>query len=117
MIRAGKRVGRLGARWRSHWHARRRISLQPHRPAARRSAMTPDERERLIEEVLARYRTVLRQRLENEPQTLDEIEQAVEDVSQVMDDELAGRLLQRKEQPAVPEENTAACPHCGGRGR
>jgi hypothetical protein len=79
--------------------------------------MTREERERLIEEVLARYRDVLRQRLEREPQTLDEIEQAVEDVSQVMDDELERRLLKRKEQPEIPEENQAACPHCGRRSR
>ena len=79
--------------------------------------MTPEERERLIEEVLARYRDVLRQRLAQEPRTLDEIEQAVEDVSQVMDDELECRLLERKERPEVPEENQAACPHCGYRSR
>jgi hypothetical protein len=79
--------------------------------------MTPEERERLVEEVLARYRDVLRQRLEKEPRTLDEIEQAVEDVSQVMDDELERRLLRRQERPEVPAENQAACPRCGGRGR
>jgi hypothetical protein len=79
--------------------------------------MTPDERDRLIEAVLARYRDVLRQRLVQEPQTLDEIEQAVEDISQVMEDELERRLLQRKERPEVPEENQAACPHCGQWGR
>lgn len=79
--------------------------------------MTPEERERLIEEVLARYRDVLRQRLAQEPQTLDEIEQAVEEVSQVMDDELERRLLERQQRPEIPEENHAACPRCGGRGR
>jgi hypothetical protein len=79
--------------------------------------MTPEARERLIEEVLACYRDVLRQRLAQEPQTLDEIEQTVEDVSQVMDDELERRLLRRKERPDVPEENQAACPRCGGRSR
>lgn len=75
--------------------------------------MTPEERERLIEEVLARYRDVLRQRLAQEPQTLDEIEQAVEEISRVMDGELERRLLHRKEQPEIPEENQAACPRCG----
>jgi hypothetical protein len=79
--------------------------------------MTPEERERLIEEVLARYRQVLRQRLEKEPQTLDEIEQAVEDVSQVMEDELERRLLKHKERPEIPEENQACCPRCGQWGR
>ena len=75
--------------------------------------MTAEERERLIEAVLARYREVLQQRLRDAPQTLDEIEQAVEDISQAMDDELERRLLERQEQPAVPEDNRAACPHCG----
>jgi hypothetical protein len=79
--------------------------------------MTPEERERLIEEVLARYRDVLQQRLAKEPQTLDEIEQAVEEISQVMDDELERRLLKRKEQPEIPAENQAACPRCGRWGR
>jgi len=75
--------------------------------------MSPEERERLIDEVLARYREVLRQRLADEPQTLDEIEQAVEDVGQVMEDELERRLLKHHEQPEIPEENQAACPRCG----
>src|SRR2546426_12802262 len=79
--------------------------------------MTAEEREHLIDAVLTRYREVLRQRLRDEPQTLDEIEQAVEDISQVMDDELERRLLEHKERPAVPEDNRAACPACGGWGR
>ncbi|MGH2855825.1 MAG: ISKra4 family transposase [Solirubrobacteraceae bacterium] len=79
--------------------------------------MTTEEQERLIDAVLTRYRAVLRQRLRDEPQTLDEIERAVEDISQVMDDELERRLLEHKEQPAVPEDNQAACPDCGGWGR
>jgi hypothetical protein len=79
--------------------------------------MTGEERERLIEAVLARYREVLQQRLRDTPQTLDEIEQAVEDISQTMDDELERRLLKQQERPAVPEDNQAACPQCGGAGR
>jgi hypothetical protein len=79
--------------------------------------MTPEERERLIEAMLARYRAVLRQRLQNEPQTLDEIEQAVEEIGQVMEDELERRLLRRQERPEIPEEHQAACPHCGNPGR
>lgn len=79
--------------------------------------MTPEERERLIEAVLARYRELLRQRLTDEPQTLDEIEQTVEEIGQVMDQELERRLLQRQEQPEIPEENQAACPRCGCWGR
>jgi len=79
--------------------------------------MAGEDRERLIEEVLARYREVLQRRLANEPQTLDEIEQAVEDISQVMEPELERRLLERREKPVVPEENEAACPDCSGRAR
>jgi hypothetical protein len=79
--------------------------------------MTGEERERLIEELLTRYRTVLRQRLADEPQTLDEIEQAVEEIGQVMENELERRLLKHEEQPAIPEDNQTACPHCGGWGR
>ena len=79
--------------------------------------MTGDDRERLIDEVLARYGEVLRRRLADEPQTLDEIEQAVEDISQTMEKELERRLLERRERPEVPAENTAACPCCGGRAR
>jgi hypothetical protein len=76
--------------------------------------MTEAERERLIEQVLDRYRDVLRDRLVQEPQTLDEIEQAVEEISQVMDDELERQLLKQQEQPEIPAENRAACPQCGG---
>jgi hypothetical protein len=79
--------------------------------------MNRAERERLIEEMLARYREVLQQRLADEPQTLDEIEQAVEEVGQVMEDELERRLLKRKEQPEIPADNQTACPQCGGWGR
>jgi hypothetical protein len=79
--------------------------------------MTAEERERLIDAVLTRYRDVLRQRLAHEPQTLDEIEQTVEEISQVMENELERRLLERKEQPEIPEDNQAACPQCGGWGR
>jgi hypothetical protein len=79
--------------------------------------MTPQERERLIEHMLARYRELLRQRLTDEPKTLDEIEQTVAEISQGIDQELERRLLERKEQPAIPEENQAACPRCGCWGR
>lgn len=79
--------------------------------------MNPEERERLIEAMLARYREVLRQRLADEPQTLDEIEQTVEEIGQVMEDELERRLLHRQEKPEIPAENQAPCPHCGDPGR
>jgi hypothetical protein len=79
--------------------------------------MTSEERERLIEAVLARYRELLRQRLADEPQTLDEIEEAVEEIGRAMEEELERRLLRRKQQPEIPEENQAACPQCGLWGR
>ncbi len=79
--------------------------------------MTAEERQHLIEAALARYREVLEQRLANEPQTLNEIEQAVEEIGQVMEDDLERRLLERKERPAIPEDNQAACPRCGRWGR
>lgn len=79
--------------------------------------MTTDERERLIVELVARYRDLLLQRLNQDPQTLDEIEQVVERISQVMDQELERRLLKQKERPTRPAENQIPCPHCAGRAR
>jgi len=79
--------------------------------------MTAKERERLIEEVLARYRELLQQRLAEEPQTLDEIEETVEEIGQTMEQELERRLLEYKEKPERPADNHAACPYCGGWGR
>jgi hypothetical protein len=79
--------------------------------------MTHEERQRLVDALLARYREVLEQRLAAEPRPLDEIEQAVEEISQVMDDELERRLLHHQEPPAIPADNQAACPRCGRWGR
>jgi len=79
--------------------------------------MTAQERERLIEEMLARYRELLQQRLVDEPQTLDEIEETVEEIGQTMEEALERRLLERKERPERPAENHAACPQCGRWGR
>src|SRR6266571_2907100 len=107
MIRAGKRAVEERGSSRSHGPARWRNSWQPHHAAARRMAMTPEERQHLIEAALARYREVLEQRLANEPRTLNEIEQAVEEIGQVMEDDLERRLLERKERPAIPEDNQA----------
>lgn len=76
--------------------------------------MDPAERERLIEELVAHYRRTLGQQLEQDPQTLDQIEQLVEDVSVEMDRALEERLLER---PEGPPENQARCPHCPGVGR
>src|SRR5688500_7301027 len=79
--------------------------------------MTDQEREQLIQKLLARYAHVLRERLTEEPQTLDEIEQRVEDIGQVMEAELERRLLERRETPEQPAENRTACPQCGGSAR
>lgn len=67
--------------------------------------------------MLTRYRQLLRERLVNEPQTLDEIEQTVEEIGQELDQELERRLLQRRKPPKNPNENRALCPRCGGVGR
>jgi hypothetical protein len=75
--------------------------------------MTDPEREALIQELTARYVTLLREGLAEEPRTLEQIEQRVEEVGQAVERELERRLLERREQPSVPEENQAACPQCG----
>jgi hypothetical protein len=75
--------------------------------------MTPTEREQFIDALSIRYRDLLRELLADEPRTLDEIEQAVAEIGHTMDLELERRLLRRKEQPDLPEENQMACPHCG----
>lgn len=72
--------------------------------------MNPTDRDRLIEELLARYRATLERQLRRDPQTLDQIEQVVEDVGREMDQELERAILDRK-QP--PPENRARCPQCG----
>jgi hypothetical protein len=69
----------------------------------------PTERERLIEEMVQRYRQTLERQLQREPQTLDEIEQVVEDVSVEMERELEQRILEQVEAPPV---NQASCPQC-----
>ncbi len=79
--------------------------------------MSNEERQRLIESVVAQYRELLQQRLAREPRTLDEIEQAVEEIGRAMEDELERRLLERKAHPEVPADNQAACPRCGRWGR
>jgi hypothetical protein len=75
--------------------------------------MTEREREELAQELSARYAELLRQQLAEEPVTLDQIEQRVEDIGRTMEAELERRLLERREQPAIPEDNQVACPHCG----
>ena len=59
--------------------------------------MTPSERDRLIEAMVERYRAVLEQRVPQGPQTLDEIEQTVEEVSVEMERELERRILEQQE--------------------
>src|SRR5690349_18303345 len=76
--------------------------------------MEPTERERLIAELVEQYRQSLGRQLEQDPQTLDQIEQLVEEVGVEMDRALEERLLQR---PAGPPENQARCPFCPGYGR
>jgi len=75
--------------------------------------MTPAERQRLIEETVTQYRRLLERRLEEDPQTLDEIEQVVEEIGQEMDRTLEQRILEQ----LPPEENRTACPQCGGPAR
>jgi hypothetical protein len=79
--------------------------------------MSTEDRERLIEAMLSRYRQLLLERLADEPKTLDEIEQTVEEIGQELDEELERRLLQRRQGPKEPDENRALCPHCGREGR
>lgn len=74
--------------------------------------MTEQEREALIEEVSRRCAELLRQGLADEPLTLDEIEQRVEEIGRTLEGEIERRLLERREHPEVPEENQAACPQC-----
>ncbi len=75
--------------------------------------MTEREREALIQKLTARYAELLREGLADEPRTLDEIEQRVEEIGQAVEAELERRLLERREQPEVPEDNQTACPQCG----
>ena len=72
--------------------------------------MDPADRNRLIEALVARYRTTLERHLRRAPQTIDQIEAVVEDVSREMDQELEQAIL---DQQQPPPENQARCPHCG----
>lgn len=70
--------------------------------------MSPAEREQLIEETLAHYRALLERRLAENPGTLAEIEQTVEEISQEMD-----RILEQRILDIFPSEaNQASCPQC-----
>ena len=81
--------------------------------------MANPERDQLIEEMVQRYRRVLEQRLPERSQTLDEIEQTVEDVSVEMEQELERRILERQQQLgpwAEARENQVRC-SCGAMAR
>jgi hypothetical protein len=72
--------------------------------------MSTPERQQTIDDLVARYRKLLEQRLPHAPQTLDQIEQTVEEISRQLEQELEQRIL---EQQQPPPSNRAACPHCG----
>jgi hypothetical protein len=76
--------------------------------------MSSSDRQRLIEAMLARYRQILERRLPHGPQTIDQIEQAVEEISQELERELEQRILDQQPPPA---DNRARCPHCGASAR
>jgi hypothetical protein len=77
--------------------------------------MTAD-RDRLIEAMVQRYRRVLEQRVPRGPQTLDEIEQTVEEVSVEMERELERRIVEQQEHLPERKENQARC-RCGAMAR
>src|SRR6185369_13488453 len=79
-------------------------------------AMTPSERDRLIEAMVERYRKVLEQRVPRGPKTLDEIEQTVEEVSVEMEQELERRILEQQESLPDWPDNQARCA-CGAMAR
>jgi hypothetical protein len=76
--------------------------------------MASSDRQRLIEDMLARYRQLLERRLPLGPQTIDQIEQTVEEISQELERELEQRIL---DQQPKPPDNRACCPHCGAAAR
>src|SRR5215212_5672953 len=76
--------------------------------------MSASDRQRLIEEMLARYRQILERRLPLGPQKLDQIEQAVEEISQELERELEQRILDEQK---CPPENRACCPRCDASAR
>jgi hypothetical protein len=76
--------------------------------------MSTSDRQRLIEEMLARYRQILERRLPSGPQKIDQIEQTVEEISQELEQELEQRILEHQE---TPPDNRACCPRCGAAAR
>jgi hypothetical protein len=72
----------------------------------------PSRRQRLIEDLTARYRELLERRLSQRRQTLDEIEQTVEEISQELERELEQRILDLQHPPQCPRHNQERC-SCG----
>jgi hypothetical protein len=77
--------------------------------------MSPSDRDREIEEHLARYRQLIQQRWPQGQPTLDEIEQAVEEIHKEASRDLERRILDRQ-RPDPPRENQTRCA-CGGLAR
>ena len=67
--------------------------------------MNDAEREQLIEMLVERYRKSLRRHLRRDPQTLDEIEQAVEDISQEVDAQIEQAILEKDAAYLTPESD------------
>jgi hypothetical protein len=67
------------------------------------------ERTQIIDDLVDQYRRVLEQRLPREPQTLDQIEQTVEEISVEMEREVERRIIEEQQPPAP---NREACPRC-----
>jgi len=76
--------------------------------------MSASDRQRLIEEMLARYRQILERRLPRGPQKIDQIEPTVEEISQELERELEQRILHEQKSPP---DNRAGCPRCDASAR
>lgn len=67
-------------------------------------------RDRVIDDLVARYRKLLEQQLPRTPQTIDQIEETVDEIGRTLQRELERRLID-EQQP--PPDNRACCPQCG----
>ncbi len=72
------------------------------------------DRNRLIEDLVARYRKLLEQQLPRTPQQIDQIEQTVEEIGRKTQQELERHLI---DQQQPPPDNRASCPRCGATAR
>lgn len=77
--------------------------------------MSEADRDRAIEEHLARYRQLIQQRWPQGQPTLDEIEQLVEEIHQEVSRDLERRILDRQ-RPDRPRDNQTRC-GCGALAR